>query len=1130
MRLSPLLRTYLLTLPVASVLLLLLSVTVGSARHLAALVALLVLAAAAGSLWLLARVVHDEPGDQGRLTAAAELAEANARLVASEAELRALIGALSDVSLVIDADGVYRKVFETRMQGQTGMPTDLVGRTIHDILPAESSRDVQAAIDEIVASRQEVSVEYRMPMGGRAMWFHGVGTPLGEREVLWVARDVTARKQAEDQLRQRESQLAEAQRLAQLGSWEVDLATGVATWSDEACRVFGLDPRGFVPSYESYIAAIHPDDREVALARTKQGMAAGSSYSYEHRIVRPTGEVRWILGRFDAVRDDQGRPARIYGTYLDVTERKTAEEALAAQQRFLRQVLDTIPNFVFAKDREGRYVVANRAVAEAYGVTIDELVGKTDADFNANADEVAAFRRDDLRVLDSFEEQLIQEESITDAMGVTRWLQTVKRPIQGIEDGATLVLGVTTDITLRKQAQEVAQTARQTAEAASQAKSEFLANMSHEIRTPMNGVLGMLELALDTELDATQREYVEIAHTSAEALLTIINDILDFSKIEAGKLELDPQPFDVTAGVADTLSALAIRANRKNIELTLDIDPAVPATLVGDVGRLRQVLINLVGNAIKFTAQGEIGVYVAVEDLTEQEAVLHVAVRDTGIGIPADKQASVFEAFAQADSSTTREFGGTGLGLAISSRLVAAMGGLIWLESTAGAGSTFHFTARLGLPADGAEVGSRAAAGTATSLRGVRVLAVDDNATNRRILEQMLKGWTMQPTLVDSGEGARDAMRRAADDGAPFAIVLVDARMPGMDGFAVCERIAADARLRSAAIMMLSSADQRGDIARCRKLGVAVHVTKPVRQTHLRDAILISLGTVGPRIRSAPRTPAAHQPTGEPSLRILMAEDNAVNQMFALSLLEKRGHRVTVVDNGQLALEALARGEYDLVLMDVQMPVLGGIEATRRIRERERAGARHTPIVAMTARAMSGDRERCLEAGMDDYVSKPIRSEELFRTIQSVVAATASASSYGDGGVSTESSGAPAGEQPAVSSPVDVARLLALLGGDEELLAELVALFATDAPERLAAARDALVRGDAAAVQEVAHALMGAAGNLRATAVRDAALHLETLASAGDLADAGDAIDGLARALEDALVVLGTRTPAGLSP
>jgi PAS domain S-box-containing protein len=965
---------------------------------------------------------------------------------------------------------------------------------------------VQAVIDEVVATRQEVSVDYSIPIDGRTMWFRGVGTPLAEREVLWVARDVTERKQAEDQLRDRESQLAEAQRLAHLGSWELDLGSDIVTWSDEACRVYGLDPRTCVPSYDLLVAALHPDDRETALRAIAEAREKLTPYSYEHRIVRVDGEVRWIVGRFEVAKDDDGRPVRLVGTIQDVTERKAAELALAAQQRFLRQVLDTIPNFVFAKDRDGRYTLANRAVAEAYGVTVDQLVGMTDADFNPNADEVAAFRRDDLRVMASMDEQHIQEEPITNAAGVTRWFQTVKRPIQSVDGDATLLLGVATDITLRRQAQAAAQAARQAAEAASQAKSEFLANMSHEIRTPMNGVLGMLELALDTELDATQREYVEVAHASAEALLTVINDILDFSKIEAGKLELDPQPFDVTASVADTLAALAVRANKKSLELTLDIDTAVPATLVGDIGRLRQVLINLVGNAIKFTAQGEIGVYVAVEDLTEHEAVLHVAVRDTGIGIPADKRAAVFEAFAQADSSTTREFGGTGLGLAISSRLVAAMGGLIWLESTEGAGSTFHFTARLGLPEAGAEGVSRVAAGTATSLRDVRVLAVDDNATNRRILEQMLRGWTMQPTVVESGDAALAAMTRAADDGAPFAIVLVDARMPAMDGFALCERIAADARLRSVAIMMLSSADQRGDIARCRELGIAVYVTKPVRQAHLRHAILTSLGTAAP-VRSAPPTPAAQQPTGEPSLRILMAEDNAVNQMFAVGLLEKRGHRVTVVDNGQLALDALARGEYDLVLMDVQMPVLGGLDATRLIRERERAGARHTPIVAMTARAMSGDRERCLEAGMDDYVSKPIRSEELFRTIQRVAGTTVSA-----------------------STPVDVDGLLALLGGDEELLAELIVLFAADAPERLAAARGGLVRGDAAAVQEAAHALVGAAGNLRATAVHDAALQVERLGRAGDLAGAGEALAVLARALDDALAALAKRPPASVSP
>jgi two-component system sensor histidine kinase/response regulator len=708
----------------------------------------------------------------------------------------------------------------------------------------------------------------------------------------------------------------------------------------------------------------------------------------EKRYRRRDGSFMWARVNMSVHRDGDGQAQHFISVIEDITEHRALEAQRADGERRMSLALDAGQMGTWELDLATSTLVRSLRHDQIFGyATLQPEWGTRNL--------LACVVPEDLPVARHAVENALKTGVFNLECGIRwpdmslHWISAQGQVDRDTQGHPVRILGIVKDATDRKRAEmerdraaAELRTARDAAETANRAKSEFLANMSHEIRTPMNGVIGMTELVLDTDLTAEQRENLRIVKLSADALLTVINDILDFSRMEAGKFELDPIDFNPRDAIGDTANAVALKAHQKGLELVVDIGVAVPQTLRGDPGRLRQILVNLLGNAIKFTHQGEVVLRVTRDAATPQDVMLHFSVRDTGVGIPLDRQQSVFEAFTQADGSVTRAYGGTGLGLTISSQLVQLMGGRLWVESEAGRGSTFHFIASFAVVHAPPAV---AAVPDGANLRERPVLVVDDNATNLRLLEEMLLGWQMVPTLAASAPEALAALRVAQQSGRPFPLVLTDFEMPDEDGSTLVEAIKKDPSIAGAAIVVLTSSGQPGDAARCRELGVAAYLPKPIKGSDLHGAIL--LASAGPSVeRDRPALVTRHslreaRQTG----RILVVEDNKVNQMVAKHLLEKRGYTVVVANNGREALAILEQSGFagfGFVLMDVQMPEMDGLECTALIRDHEQGTRCHLPIVALTAHAMDEDEARCLAAGMDAYLTKPVQPDALYELVE----------------------------------------------------------------------------------------------------------------------------------------------------
>ena len=991
-----------------------------------------------------------------------------------------------------------------------------IGKTVFDLLPADEAIFHDAMDREIIEIPGEMNYErkvttYRGDVRDailrKASLVKADGSVAG---VVGTIVDVTESKAQQAQLALAEERLRHITNTVPgvVFQWEVGHGEIRYTFiSDRVKEIRGLDRESLFLDARVATQQIVEEDRE----RIWQGVLAAAekqqAWSDEFCIHMPDGSLRWIRSQINPEKERSARGDTIFtGIWQDVTRLREADARL-------REVTDNIPVAVFQYIRPvggaPHFSFFSRGLERICGVSTEMVI--------ADADQLRTlvFPDDRQRLADSIAASIAHEalwsldcRFLHRQTGAIVWVHGEAQP-KPLPDGSMRWNGYFADITEAKRASEDLRLAKEGAEAANRAKSEFLANMSHEIRTPMNGIIGMTDLVLDSDLDDEQREYLQIVKSSSESLLSVLNDVLDFSKIEAGKLLIERIPFNLWRTVGDALRTMSLEAHEKRLELVCDIARDVPANVIGDPGRLRQILVNLVGNAIKFTEKGEVIVRAVGEQCGEHNVCIHFSIADSGIGIQADKLSAIFEAFTQEDSSITRRYGGTGLGLAICRRLAEALDGRLWAESVVGRGSTFHFTVCLGVEREPGDVHAEF-----PDLAGARILAVDDHEPSRRVIARTLADAGAVVSEADSGESALCRVREC-ENGKNFDLVLLDSSMPGLDGFAAAERILAMPGGSSMRLVMLSAGGVRGDGQRCRDIGFAAYLPKPITGDELLEILARLLNDhEWPEHRPLLTRHAMRDDDNKP-LQVLLVEDYEINRKFVSSLLERWGHSVTLAENGAEAISEIADKHFDVVLMDMMMPLMDGLETARRIRTREaREGLPRLPIVAMTANVMDSDREACLVAGMDEYIAKPVRRQELQRLLWSL--GKTERGERGSGGVSIELS---------ETSVFDYGE--ALRAADRESIEIIAGAFLGHYPEDLGKLRAGYAGGDLKSVLFVAHALRGTLIMFRAQPAVQLAQRIERQAGRNDGSGMGELIERLARELEKLSAALGSVTEPG---
>ncbi|WP_193609420.1 response regulator [Nocardioides lijunqiniae] len=964
----------------------------------------------------------------------------------------------------------------------------------------------------------------RSPDGATLGWLHRIS-------------EYAERKSLLDTLQDREHQLAAAQSLAHLGSWEWDIGPDTIWWSDELHRIYGLRPGEFEATYDAFLGHIHDDDRpevEAAIAAAfagPDGPDSPDSFGWEARITRADGGERWVRGLGVVERGDDGAPVRMRGTAQDITDLvRAGSQAAEATRRLhlLRQMAEAANQSSSLGDALGHAADALDGTsgwdplcvlvrAEPDGPLVTLPLPLAPGSWLPGPDLELAERSWRSGVMEMMplpgheETHTLVAVPVVGGPEVACVIELVADEVPPDETSRELIQQVVDQLSRvaeRERSAADLAAARDSAMEASRLKSEFLATMSHEIRTPMNGVIGLNDLLLRTDLDERQRRLAEGLRGAGLTLLSLINDILDLSKIESGKLELEAADIDIRSVFEQTAAVLAGPAHEKGLELVVACHPDVPVRVTGDSVRLGQILTNLGSNAVKFTDSGEVAIRASVAERTEEDLLLRVEVSDTGIGISESDRVGLFDAFTQADLSTTRQHGGTGLGLAISQRLAVALGGEIGFDSTPGRGSTFWFTARLGLAAPGQPARGELA-GATYPLRGRRVLVVDDNDTSRSVLLEQLGSWHLTCVPAATADEALTEVQRAAAEQASFDAVLLDLTLDATDGLALAARIRA--AVPFAPPLLLLTRDQAVSAGRTRASGIAATLTKPVRFSELYDALLLVV------VGEAPRPSPTRSPSVAPlGVRALVVEDNAVNQMVATGLLEALGCKVDVVGNGVEAVERLrADHDYDVVLMDCRMPLLDGYDATRAIRATEQEG--HVPIIAMTASALEGERERCLEAGMDDFLTKPVDPSQLARALVRWVPAARTSGS----------ADAAAEVRPGdvVLDPARVAMLGSLVKDGVSFFERTRAAFLARVDLALAEVREAVASDNPPGAEAAAHQLKGSALNLGLLQVGAAAGAVETYAGTGSVKGIEPLLDALAAAVVTGVAALTDAEP-----